>query len=68
MAKKQEEGREEPKPIATTYYAVRAGGGWHVKRLEVYPGGRVVESIAMENPSRLVVRERLRVLFEGVLP
>jgi hypothetical protein len=67
MTKKKDEPKETP-PAAVTYYARTGGPGWQLMRLEVYPGGRVVESIAMEHKSRLVVRERLRVLLERVLP
>jgi hypothetical protein len=68
MAKKQDEAKQDGPPIATTYYARTGGPGWQLMRLEVYPGGRVAESVAMEHKSRLVVRERMRVLLERVLP
>lgn len=65
---KQEKKDEKPAPVTSTYYATHDKDGWHVMRLDVYPGSRFEASEVMRHPHMLVASERLRVLLERVLP
>lgn len=72
MAKEKRD--EIPKRRSTTYVCVPPGPGqreYAIRRVDVYdaPNGfRFDSEEVVRHPSMLVVRERLRVLLEGVVP
>lgn len=61
-----------PTPIATTYYAKSAGTTWEVWRVDILDDGSgkhaMTEAREFSHPSLVVVRQRLMVLLDRVLP
>lgn len=68
MAAKQQD--KQSKPAATTYLGHRKDGVWQVWRVTMAEDGSLSKERVLEHPTRVVARERLRVLLDSaeVLP